>query len=42
MAPHFHADEEHPEGGFVHTHDEKSGDEHHPSAPHRVHCDTGQ
>lgn len=22
MAPHFHADEEHPEGGFVHAHDE--------------------
>ena len=37
MAPHFHADEEHPEGGFVHTHDEKSGDEHHSSAPHQVH-----
>jgi len=20
MAPHFHADEEHPDGGFVHSH----------------------
>ena len=22
MAPHFHADDEHPEGGFVHSHAE--------------------
>lgn len=25
MAPHFHADEEHPEGGFTHSHDEADG-----------------
>jgi urease accessory protein len=36
MAPHFHADEEHPDGGFVHSHDEESADEHHSSAPHPV------
>jgi urease accessory protein len=33
MAPHFHADEEHPEGGFTHSHDDAhehdhSGDSH--------------
>jgi urease accessory protein len=22
MAPHFHADEEHPDGGFVHAHED--------------------
>ena len=33
MAPHFHADEEHPDGGFVHSHDEKSGHEHQANAP---------
>ncbi|XXM81143.1 urease accessory protein UreG [Microbacterium sp. PMB16] len=30
MAPHFHADEEHPEGGFIHSHGEDApqGDDH--------------
>ncbi|MBF9334894.1 urease accessory protein UreG [Microbacterium lacticum] len=28
MAPHFHADEEHPEGGFLHSHDEDAPHEH--------------
>jgi len=33
MAPHFHADEEHPDGGFIHSHDEKGVDEHRANAP---------
>src|SRR4029453_4079697 len=43
MAPHFHADEEHPNGGFVHSHDEKNGDEHQANAPrsHAQQCRRG-
>ena len=33
MAPHFHADEEHPDGGFIHSHDEQGVDEHPAHAP---------
>jgi urease accessory protein len=33
MAPHFHADEEHPDGGFIHSHDEQGVDEHRANAP---------
>ncbi|AYF97379.1 urease accessory protein UreG [Protaetiibacter intestinalis] len=34
MAPHFHADEEHPEGGYVHSHDEEHEHEHPHPHPH--------
>ena len=36
MAPHFHADEEHPDGGFTHTHDnshDNAHDDSHDDAP---------
>ena len=36
MAPHFHADEEHPEGGYVHTHDDGPATHAHPHAEHSV------
>ncbi|WP_066584497.1 urease accessory protein UreG [Cellulomonas timonensis] len=34
MAPHFHADEEHPDGGFTHTHDEPAAGAHLDDAAH--------
>ncbi|MRX42485.1 urease accessory protein UreG [Agromyces kandeliae] len=37
MAPHFHADEEHPGGGFVHTHDAASEHEHESRSADEVH-----
>ena len=37
MAPHFHADEEHPEGGFVHAHDEHEHEHEHASAGAHTH-----
>jgi urease accessory protein len=41
MAPHFHADEEHPEGGFLHSHAEAAADTGHEHDHSHAHVGAG-